>query len=250
MKETLCEVRAGLHLQGARGAGRAVDHVQRRAPAHAAPRHVRRDQPRQDRRALLIPYPCIAAYSCVDDAVHSGALVPCHHFAHCAAARANPKAHFCHDAWAFAPEYAHACLAHTLRLCAACCHGYVLSLPKTSCTHPAGADRAEYLIVHGSYLLCYADVTLKWRIGGAGKLQGLDPIHPDRLADQHAAELLAEQVTYRRVRCWKFDISAVPHPPRPPRRPARHRAARQAGNTISYFVGPDNILAVSCRPHG
>ena len=62
--------------------------------------------------------------------------------------------------------------------------------------HPlAGADRAEYLIVHGSYLLCYADVTLKWRIGGAGKLQGLDPIHPDRLADQHAAELLAEQVS-------------------------------------------------------
>ena len=58
--------------------------------------------------------------------------------------------------------------------------------------------------MHGSYLLCYADVTLKWRIGGAGKLQGLDPIHPDRLADQHAAELLAEQVTYCRVQCEIF----------------------------------------------
>ena len=63
------------------------------------------------------------------------------------------------------------------------------------------ADKSEYLIVHGSYLLCYADVTLKWRVGGAGRLQQLDPIHPDRLADQHAADLLAEQVNLLIVRC-------------------------------------------------
>ena len=49
--------------------------------------------------------------------------------------------------------------------------------------------------MHGSNLLCYVDLNIKWRLGGSGALQLLEPIHPDCLAQHNAENLLAEQVS-------------------------------------------------------
>ena len=60
--------------------------------------------------------------------------------------------------------------------------------------HACHAESSHFLVVHGSNLLCHSDVTIRWRLGGFGALQTLDPIHPECLAEQYAEDLVAEKV--------------------------------------------------------
>ncbi len=61
------------------------------------------------------------------------------------------------------------------------------------------AEKSDYLVVLGSHLLDYADVTLQWRFAARDRLKKLVPIHPDILADQNASDLIAEKVIARQV---------------------------------------------------